>query len=562
MKKRCLFSVACVLLLLFGHAQNVAINTDASQPNKNAILDVKSGNKGILIPRMTTEARNRIPNTQGLLVYDISTDNFWFNTGRGWRCIPREDDDRGGDAWLLRGNNNTNDKTSFLGTTNNVPLNIRVNNQQSGRIDPKAETAFWGYKAGAMDAHKDTATFNTGVGAYALQANTDGSWNTAMGNRTLYSNTQGFGNTGLGYNALYSNTEGRLNTGVGLSSLSSNTTGGGNTAVGVLSLGSNSTGGANTAVGDQAMWLNTTGSENAAVGMFALNTNSEGTGNTAMGWNAMWANTTGSYNVAKGWECLMNNTTGNENTANGVQSVYMNVTGSDNTGTGFHSLWSNRSGSGNTGIGAQSLSNNVSGSNITTLGASANVAMDGLTNATAVGYGAIVNSSDKVRIGNSAVTVIEGQVPFTTPSDGRFKFNIQEDVKGLDFILRLRPVTYQFDVLRFEQVMSKGIVHTAAYDEASRIRRTGFIAQEVDQAAQATGYDFSGIIRPKTAQDHYSLSYDAFVVPLVKAVQQQQEIIQTQGKKLAEQEERMNAQDKKIAQLEQTLEALKQNLSK
>lgn len=50
MKKRCLFSVACVLLLLFGHAQNVAINTDASQPNKNAILDVKSGNKGILIP--------------------------------------------------------------------------------------------------------------------------------------------------------------------------------------------------------------------------------------------------------------------------------------------------------------------------------------------------------------------------------------------------------------------------------------------------------------------------------------------------------------------------------
>ena len=57
------------------------------------------------------------------------------------------------------------------------------------------------------------------------------------------------------------------------------------------------------------------------------------------------------------------------------------------------------------------------------------------------------------------------------------------------------------------------------------MRRTGFIAQEVETAAVTTGYDFSGLVKPKTSNDHYSLSYEAFVVPLVKAVQEQQEMI-------------------------------------
>jgi hypothetical protein len=57
------------------------------------------------------------------------------------------------------------------------------------------------------------------------------------------------------------------------------------------------------------------------------------------------------------------------------------------------------------------------------------------------------------------------------------------------------------------------------------MRRTGFIAQEVDQAAQATRYDFNGINRPENSSEYYSLSYESFVVPLVKAVQEQQLII-------------------------------------
>ena len=48
-----------------------------------------------------------------------------------------------------------------------------------------------------------------------------------------------------------------------------------------------------------------------------------------------------------------------------------------------------------------------------------------LTNATAIGSNAIVNASNKVRLGNTLVTVIEGQVAFTFPSDKTNKENFK-----------------------------------------------------------------------------------------------------------------------------------------
>ena len=38
-------------------------------------------------------------------------------------------------AWGIDGNSNITDGTHFLGTTNNIPLSIKVNNQKAGRID-------------------------------------------------------------------------------------------------------------------------------------------------------------------------------------------------------------------------------------------------------------------------------------------------------------------------------------------------------------------------------------------------------------------------------------------
>ena len=59
-----------------------------------------------------------------------------------------------------------------------------------------------------------------------------------------------------------------------------------------------------------------------------------------------------------------------------------------------------------------------------------------------------------------------------------------------------------------------------------------FLAQEVLTAAKESGYDFSGVQLPKNTSQLYSLSYETFVVPLVKAVQEQQTIIEEQNKKI------------------------------
>ena len=52
MKKIFLLSLIA-FISTFSFAQNVAINADASLPNNSAMLDVKSANKGLLIPRVT-----------------------------------------------------------------------------------------------------------------------------------------------------------------------------------------------------------------------------------------------------------------------------------------------------------------------------------------------------------------------------------------------------------------------------------------------------------------------------------------------------------------------------
>ena len=60
-----------------------------------------------------------------------------------------------------------------------------------------------------------------------------------------------------------------------------------------------------------------------------------------------------------------------------------------------------------------------------------------LTNATAIGNGAIVNASNKIRLGNAAVTVIEGQVAFTAASDKTKKENFQP-VDGEEVLGKIR----------------------------------------------------------------------------------------------------------------------------
>ncbi|MCD4747424.1 MAG: tail fiber domain-containing protein, partial [Bacteroidales bacterium] len=156
---------------------------------------------------------------------------------------------------------------------------------------------------------------------------------------------------------------------------------------------------------------------------------------------------------------------------------------------------------------------------------------------------------------NTSVTWIGGHSSWYNTSDARIKNNIQEDVKGLGFIMELRPVTYHYDIDKMNNLM--GVVDSSDYPEKydkEKIKQTGFLAQEVEQAAQNSGYDFSGVCAPKGDTKYYSMAYAEFVVPLVKGMQEQQEMITKLEKENKELKQQMEEQNKLLLQRLEKLE--------
>ena len=146
--------------------------------------------------------------------------------------------------------------------------------------------------------------------------------------------------------------------------------------------------------------------------------------NTAIGTIALSSNTS-SNNTASGSSALSNNTTGSQNTASGVNALLNNSDGFNNTASGFGTLFQN-----------------ITGSNNTAIGFNADVTADNLTNATVIGASARVDASNKIRLGNTAVTVIEGRVAFTAVSDRNQKENFQP-LDGHAMLEKIRAIPVQ-----------------------------------------------------------------------------------------------------------------------
>lgn len=84
MKKQQLSSVFFGMLIFTAVqlSAQVAINTDDSQPDQSAMLDVKSTLKGILVPRLTTAERDAISNpANGLLIFCTNNNQYYTNKG-------------------------------------------------------------------------------------------------------------------------------------------------------------------------------------------------------------------------------------------------------------------------------------------------------------------------------------------------------------------------------------------------------------------------------------------------------------------------------------------------
>lgn len=410
------------------------------------------------------------------------------------------------------------------------------------------------------------AVGNTAVGAHAMESNILGYGNTAVGGNSMLGNDNGFFNTAIGYTAMQSNVSGQGNTATGTSSLYTNTTGSHNTATGVSSLLDNISGSNNTATGAYALRDNKTGSNNTALGRSVLFFNQTGSNNTSVGLNSLSANISGNYNTTMGVATMLTNSIGNNNSAYGFSSLYFNTDGNNNTATGTAAMLNNTVGNNNTAFGNSALSANITGSNNTAIGNQSNVASAILTNATAIGNQATVNVSSKVRLGNAAVTIVEGQVAYFNPSDARFKNDVKTDVPGLDFILRLKPVTYRFDTRKFDEHLMQNLPDSLKnrnqdYTRSSAILHTGFLAQDIEKAAQSIGYDFDGLHVPDASNptDNYSVAYSQFVVPMVKAIQEQQNEIDTVKKENAQLKSAVAKQTQMLETLEKRLSALEKN---
>ncbi len=271
-------------------------------------------------------------------------------------------------AWGLTGNTGTVDGTNFIGTTSDVALSFRVNNEKAGRIERSSN------------------------------------YNTSFGYQTLNSNTSGFENSSVGWGALKANTSGWQNVAIGSNALFLNTTGMENTAVGVGALRSNTTGYNNTASGRTSLYNNTTGISNTAIGYSALKSNTTGSNNTATGESSLLYNTTGFQNTATGLAAMLYNTTGNHNTASGYVALYKNTEGAENVACGSGALYNSTTGDRNSAIGADALKNNTSGSYNTGLGFNANVNSGGFTNVTVIGANALATAGNQVRLGDGNIT--------------------------------------------------------------------------------------------------------------------------------------------------------------
>lgn len=183
---------------------NIGIGT--TTPSTNFEINSSVSNvSGLKFTQLTSSSTTASNNGKTLSV--DATGNIILTTAGG----------NGGGDWSLTGNAGTIDGTNFIGTTDNKPFNIRVNNLKSGRIDPILRNAFFGNEAAT---NTTTGTDNTGIGSRGvLDQNTTGSSNTAVGSFALSLNTTAGNNTALGTNTSPTNTFISSSTAIGAGAL-------------------------------------------------------------------------------------------------------------------------------------------------------------------------------------------------------------------------------------------------------------------------------------------------------------------------------------------------------
>ncbi len=127
--KTILLTTTMIILISISAWAQVSISTSNTTPDSSAMLDIQSTDKGVLIPRMTATERDAIfMPANGLMVYVTTDSSFYFYEGNAWAKVGRQ-------GWGLKGNTGNVDGTNFIGNTDDVPLDFRVNNNRLLRLE-------------------------------------------------------------------------------------------------------------------------------------------------------------------------------------------------------------------------------------------------------------------------------------------------------------------------------------------------------------------------------------------------------------------------------------------
>jgi hypothetical protein len=210
--------------------------------------------------------------------------------------------------------------------------------------------------------------------------------------------------------------------------------------------------------------------------------------------------------------------TASSNTFIGVISGQDTVSGDYNMGLGYASLYFLKSGNQNVAVGSSTLASNTTGSNNTAIGYAASgtfASPDNTTgsNNTFIGYqsnGASATASNVITLGNSSIATIRAQVTtITSLSDIRDKTNIMPLNYGIDFIKKLNPISFDWDMRDGGKI---------------GISEIGFIAQELQQAQIDSQINIPNLVSDINP-DKLEASYGVLIPIMVKALKEQQGLI-------------------------------------
>jgi Head domain of trimeric autotransporter adhesin/Chaperone of endosialidase len=303
MKFNTLFKKFTVFLLLLAPhllLAQVGINSTGAAPSADAMLDVKSTNKGVLIPRLSSSSLIPSPSL-GLIFYNTTTNQFNYYNGTIWIAIANSANSTG---WTVNGNDIYNSNTGNVGIGTTLPkatFNVAdgktvlfgADSSGSGR------KLLWYPSKGAFRVGYSSATNwdypNVGLNSVAFGYGTIANANTstAMGHATTasgnYSTALGFNTQALGNysTAMGNNTTARENysTAMGYRTIAS---GYYSTAMGYFTTAS---GFNSTAIGS---YTSASGAHSMAMG---YGTTASGYSSTTMGGNTT---ASGNYSTALG----------------------------------------------------------------------------------------------------------------------------------------------------------------------------------------------------------------------------------------------------------------------